>query len=188
MRNEYPLMGAGYCIPNILAVSEPNKRYNDKITRRTYQTEPIDARANLIPEDDNPADDNAVVVLYKGKKVGYAPASDAPILREYMRKGAIDSIYIKIRGGKYKEINEYGEVAAGAIDYYGTIYVDLNSRADRPEINKTLLIVCILLGWAGVHRFMRRQTGMGLLYLFTGGLFGIGWIVDIIRIAMGKLK
>ena len=26
----------------------------------------------------------------------------------------------------------------------------------------------------------------GVLYLFTGGLFGIGWLVDLIKIATGK--
>ncbi len=34
---------------------------------------------------------------------------------------------------------------------------------------------------AGVQRFMIRQNGMGLLYLFTGGLCLIGTIVDTIN-------
>ncbi len=46
-----------------------------------------------------------------------------------------------------------------------------------------VLIGCIL-GFvliAGVQRFMVRQNGMGLLYLFTGGLCLIGTIVDTIN-------
>ena len=42
------------------------------------------------------------------------------------------------------------------------------------------LIVTIFLGPLGVHKFMQKKTGMGFLYLFTFGLFGIGWIVDIV--------
>lgn len=43
-----------------------------------------------------------------------------------------------------------------------------------------MLIITILFGWLGVHRFMSGQIGMGVLYLCTVGLFMIGWIYDII--------
>lgn len=46
--------------------------------------------------------------------------------------------------------------------------------------DKTVLICCIFGGWFGLHRYMRKQIGMGLLYTFTAGLFCIGWIADII--------
>jgi hypothetical protein len=42
------------------------------------------------------------------------------------------------------------------------------------------LVLCILFGWFGVHRFYLGYTGMGILYLFTFGLFGIGWLIDIL--------
>ena len=48
------------------------------------------------------------------------------------------------------------------------------------------LILCILLGGIGAHYFYVGRFGMGLLYLFTGGLFGFGWLIDLIRIALGK--
>lgn len=48
--------------------------------------------------------------------------------------------------------------------------------------NKTTrILVTILGGWLGIHRFMDKQIGIGILYLLTGGLFGIGWIIDIVR-------
>ena len=50
------------------------------------------------------------------------------------------------------------------------------------------LILCLLFGMLGVHYFYVGKIGMGLLYLFTGGLFGIGWIVDIIRIIAGIFR
>jgi|SRR5258708_2382510 len=46
-----------------------------------------------------------------------------------------------------------------------------------------ILLGCVL-GFvlvAGVQRFMIRQTGMGLLYLFTGGLCLIGTIMDTVN-------
>lgn len=55
----------------------------------------------------------------------------------------------------------------------------------KKEINKkTALILCILLGYFGAHKFYEGKTGMGILYVCTLGLFGIGWIADIIIIAM----
>lgn len=45
---------------------------------------------------------------------------------------------------------------------------------------KKKIIIAVFLGWAGGYRFCRRQYLLGLLYLFTFGLFGFGWIFDII--------
>lgn len=41
-------------------------------------------------------------------------------------------------------------------------------------------IACLLGGWFGLHKFMEGKVGLGILYLLTGGLCGIGWIVDTI--------
>lgn len=55
-------------------------------------------------------------------------------------------------------------------------------RARRKDPQMILLTAIIgFFGVAGVHRFVIGQLGMGLLYLFTGGLCAIGTIVDIIN-------
>lgn len=38
--------------------------------------------------------------------------------------------------------------------------------------------LCFFLGHLGAHKFYEGKIGMGILYLFTIGLFGIGWFVD----------
>lgn len=42
------------------------------------------------------------------------------------------------------------------------------------------LALCFLLGYFGAHKFYEGKIGMGVLYIFTFGLFGIGVIVDLI--------
>lgn len=44
------------------------------------------------------------------------------------------------------------------------------------------LILCIFLGIFGAHRFYTGKYVTGVLYFLTGGLFGIGYIVDIVLI------
>lgn len=50
------------------------------------------------------------------------------------------------------------------------------------------LILAIVLGCFGGHRFYVGKIGSGVLYLFTGGLFFFGWIYDIIKIASGTFR
>jgi len=51
-------------------------------------------------------------------------------------------------------------------------------------MKKTLVayLLWFFLGLLGVHRFYLGHIGMGILYLFTGSLFGIGWIIDLFLI------
>ena len=55
-----------------------------------------------------------------------------------------------------------------------------NSRRKDPQT----ILLTTLLGFviiAGVQRFILGQIGMGLLYLFTGGLCIVGTIVDLVN-------
>ena len=40
--------------------------------------------------------------------------------------------------------------------------------------------LCLFLGYFGAHKFYEGKAGMGILYIFTVGLFGIGWLIDTI--------
>ena len=40
-------------------------------------------------------------------------------------------------------------------------------------------ILWFFFGLLGIHRFYLGRPLSGLIYLFTAGLFGIGWLIDI---------
>lgn len=50
------------------------------------------------------------------------------------------------------------------------------------------LLLCVFLGCFGAHRFYVGKIKSGLAYFFTIGLFGFGWIFDIIALLVRLLS
>jgi TM2 domain-containing membrane protein YozV len=50
------------------------------------------------------------------------------------------------------------------------------------------LILCIFVGYLGIHRFYVGKIGTGIIMLLIGGGLGVWWLIDIIMIATGHFK
>lgn len=50
----------------------------------------------------------------------------------------------------------------------------------KPKNKWVALLLCIFFGYLGAHKFYEGRIGMGILYLLTLGLLGIGWVIDIL--------
>ena len=61
--------------------------------------------------------------------------------------------------------------------------------AATSEASRTIaLILVVVVGIFGVHRFYVGRLGSGLGMLFTLGGLGIWWLVDIVRVVTGQLR
>ena len=50
------------------------------------------------------------------------------------------------------------------------------------------LLLCLLLGGLGIHRFYVGKIGTGILQILTLGGLGIWVLIDLIMIAVGSFK
>lgn len=56
-----------------------------------------------------------------------------------------------------------------------------NNHAGKIEKRKWVaFLLCLFLGCFGVHKFYEGKNGIGVLYLLTCGVFGIGVIIDLL--------
>jgi TM2 domain-containing membrane protein YozV len=56
-----------------------------------------------------------------------------------------------------------------------------------PRKRLIALLLCLFLGVLGIHRFYVDKWGTGLIWLLTGGIVGLGVIIDFILILLGLL-
>lgn len=74
-------------------------------------------------------------------------------------------------------------------DYFKEVkYMSSYTTNTSEKSRKVALLLCIFLGWLGIHQFYVGKWDRGFLYMFTFGLFVIGWISDIIEIALGSFR
>ena len=58
----------------------------------------------------------------------------------------------------------------------------VNAAGGRAKNKWVAFLLCLFLGGIGAHKFYEGKVGMGILYLFTLGLLGIGALIDLIVI------
>ena len=55
-------------------------------------------------------------------------------------------------------------------------------RGLKPKNKWVAFLLCLFLGFFGAHKFYEGKILLGIVYIFTLGLLGIGWFIDLIRL------
>ena len=67
-------------------------------------------------------------------------------------------------------------------------FVQYKENYVSPKSRAVAALLCFFLGFLGAHRFYVGKIGTGILWLFTGGIFGIGSLIDFILIICGSFS
>jgi len=65
---------------------------------------------------------------------------------------------------------------------------DMSTNLASSKSSGITLVLCLLFGMLGIHRFYVGKIGTGILMLITGGGFGIWVLVDLILIVTNKFE
>ena len=93
---------------------------------------------------------------------------------------------LPVSGPYYQQSYSAGRPYASCTPPYSSPVSPLPVSPVSPSHRCAAFFLCLFLGVLGIHRFYVGKIGTGLLYLFTGGLFGIGWLIDLIMSACGS--
>lgn len=136
------------------------------------------------------------------------PVSKPDSKEDEKRKAAIEkagedlSKYTADKKLSYKELKDVATTLKGkkltlkekiALKLFGKKISDkaveaLSSPEPGGKSQVIALILCILVGTLGVHRFYLGYTWQGIVQLLTLGVCGIWSLIDLIRIITGDLK
>ena len=64
-----------------------------------------------------------------------------------------------------------------------SVDVKMENRGTEKN-NWVAFVLCLFLGLVGAHKFYEGKILVGVVYIFTAGLFFVGWIIDLIAILM----
>lgn len=76
------------------------------------------------------------------------------------------------------------------VDKDGNVFIKKGKehyKASEEDSDK-LFWITLFGGWLGLHKFIKKDTLHGVLYLLTVGLFGFGWLFDVISLLVGTQK
>lgn len=107
-------------------------------------------------------------------------------LAELKEKGILTDEEFDIEKNKALAENEPASDKDGTTIIH--IYKDNDSQTKSSQSPTIAFILCLFFGWLGFHRFYTGSVFLGFLYFLTGGILGIGVLLDLIWLLCGTYK
>lgn len=126
---------------------------------------------------------SAVNPTYGKKGMGYIKNPKKAIYNTAYSKTTVDAM-ASLKESNTKKTIINGEAYKVEVKVKDTSNINKNStKSDNVEVRKVnkwiALLLCFYLGVFGVHKFYEGNKELGELYLYTFGLFTIGWFIDL---------
>ena len=125
-----------------LAVENPDYKKTKKqllaagLTDRTiYEYNFRPAKAELVPEPDNPHDPKAIKVIADGQHIGYIKSGSCAHIHNLLKDNRIVSANCQISGGRYKSLS-----CLGQIEYEDHVERDYTLESDKAPFSATITI------------------------------------------------
>lgn len=103
------------------------------------------------------------------------------VCNEYMDTLNVNDASLREKVANYMRTQEFKDAVnkeLGITTQTGASFGD--TAEDEGKSTVVELILCLLLGWLGAHRFYRGKYISALIYMFSAGIYGIGILVDAI--------
>lgn len=108
---------------------------------------------------------------------GASVVSDPEMQQALSVVGAVDAAIPPAGAGVYESATPPPRAASAW---------DIEAESDYTRL--PILILCLLFGWLGIHRFFVGKVGTGVLMLVTIGGLGIWIVIDLILIIFGQFR
>lgn len=92
-----------------------------------------------------------------------------------------DKASIQKYNDQYQKYTEMKQTQTININNININNLEKNISTNEEPSKLIMLLVTIFLGHLGIHKFLKKQYIMGVVYFFTMGIFMIGWFIDVIK-------
>lgn len=106
------------------------------------------------------------------------------VCNEYMDTLYVNDASLVEKVANYMRTKEFND----AVNKELGITTHSTTAEDEGKSTVVELVLCLLLGWLGAHRFYRGKYISAVIYMFSAGIYGIGILVDAIILIVRLIK
>lgn len=121
---------------------------------------------NLLKDSNSKYCKNCAAVIPKEAVICVKCGCQVEELKSSQQQVVINNNNSNVNNNNNNNINKYG------------------ARYGKAKNKWVAFLLCLFAGFFGVHKFYEEKVGIGIVYFFTAGLFGIGWIIDCIALLL----